>query len=148
MKTNIDLTKDFTMGDIMSTEFFLYFKNYIKEMVVDQKIAKRDRKDAKHPCPEKRKYSCYDAYYRVMSQRYTLSMLYEIYYFMKKNREFDWSKIKFTHKLNWRKEDYIQSLSFNPEILEKEENLRVLNNAWLNFDYLLDVIKKYVNDGK
>ena len=54
MKTNIDLTKDFTMGDIMSTEFFLYFKNYIKEMVEDQKIAKRDRKDEKHPCPEKR----------------------------------------------------------------------------------------------
>ena len=65
MKTNIDLTKDFTMNDVMSTEFFLYFKEYIKKMVEDQKIAKRDRKDEKHPCPDKRKYSCYDAYYSI-----------------------------------------------------------------------------------
>lgn len=148
MKTNIDLTKDFTMNDVMSTEFFLYFKEYIKEMVEDQKIAKRDRKDEKHPCPEKRKYSCYDAYYRVMNQRYKLCMLYEIYYFMKKNREFDWSRVKFTHKLNWRNQDYIEAPSYNPTALKEEDNLRVLNNAWLNFDYLLDVIKKYVKDGK
>lgn len=144
MKTNIDLTKDFTMSNIMSTEFFLYFKNYIKEMVEDQKIAKRDRKDAKHPCPEKRKYSCYDAYYRVMSQRYTLSMLYEIYYFMKKNRDFDWSRVSFIHKLNWRNQDYINSKTIWPE----DEDLRYLNNVGLSFDYLIDVIKKYVNDGK
>ena len=149
MKTNIDLTKDFTMNDVMSTEFFLYFKEYIKKMVEEQKIAKRDRKDEKHPCPDKRKYSCYEAYCRVINQKFTLCMLYEIYYFMKKNRDFDWSKIKFTHKLNWRKEDYIQSLSFNTEVLEKEENLRVLKNAyWMDFNYLVNVIKEYVNDGK
>ena len=149
MKTNIDLTKDFTMNDVMSTEFFLYFKEYIKKMVEDQKIAKRDRKDEKHPCPDKRKYSCYEAYCRVINQRFTLCMLYEIYYFMKKNRDFDWSRIKFTHKLNYWKEDYIQSLSFNTEVLEKEENLRVLKNTcWLDFNYLVNVIKEYVNDGK
>lgn len=149
MKTNIDLTKDFTMNDVMSTEFFLYFKEYIKKMVEDQKIAKRDRKDEKHPCPDKRKYSCYEAYCRVINQRFTLCMLYEIYYFMKKNRDFDWSRIKFTHKLNYWKEDYIQSLSFNTEVLEKEENLRVLKNAsWMDFNYLVNVIKEYVNDGK
>ena len=149
MKTNIDLTKDFTMNDVMSTEFFLYFKEYIKKMVEDQKIAKRDRKDEKHPCPDKRKYSCYEAYCRVINQKFTLCMLYEIYYFMKKNRDFDWSRIKFTHKLNYWKEDYIQSLSFNIEVLEKEENLRVLKNAsWMDFNYLVNVIKEYVNDGK
>lgn len=149
MKTNIDLTKDFTMNDVMSTEFFLYFKEYIKKMVEDQKIAKRDRKDEKHPCPDKRKYSCYEAYCRVINQKFTLCMLYEIYYFMKKNRDFDWSRIKFTHKLNYWKEDYIQSLSFNTEVLEKEENLRVLKNAsWMDFNYLVNVIKEYVNDGK
>lgn len=149
MKTNIDLTKDFTMNDVMSTEFFLYFKEYIKNMVEDQKIAKRDRKDEKHPCPDKRKYSCYEAYCRVINQKFTLCMLYEIYYFMKKNRDFDWSRIKFTHKLNYWKEDYIQSLSFNTEVLEKEENLRVLKNAsWMDFNYLVNVIKEYVNDGK
>ena len=149
MKTNIDLTKDFTMNDVMSNEFFLYFKEYIKKMVEDQKIAKRDRKDEKHPCPDKRKYSCYEAYCRVINQRFTLCMLYEIYYFMKKNRDFDWSRIKFTHKLNYWKEDYIQSLSFNTEVLEKEENLRVLKNTcWLDFNYLVNVIKEYVNDGK
>lgn len=149
MKTNIDLTKDFTMNDVMSTEFFLYFKEYIKKMVEEQKIAKRDRKDEKHPCPDKRKYSCYEAYCRVINQRFTLCMLYEIYYFMKKNRDFDWSRIKFTHKLNYWKEDYIQSLSFNTEVLEKEENLRVLKNAsWMDFNYLVNVIKEYVNDGK
>ena len=71
MKTNIDLTKDFTMNDVMSTEFFLYFKEYIKKMVEDQKIAKRDRKDEKHPCPDKRKYSCYEAYCRVINQKFT-----------------------------------------------------------------------------
>ena len=149
MKTNIDLTKDFTMNDVMSTEFFLYFKEYIKKMVEEQKIAKRDRKDEKHPCPDKRKYSCYEAYCRVINQRFTLCMLYEIYYFMKKNRDFDWSRIKFTHKLNYWKEDYIQSLSFNTEVLEKEENLRVLKNAsWMDFNYLVNVIKEYINDGK
>ena len=149
MKTNIDLTKDFTMNDVMSTEFFLYFKEYLKKMVEEQKIAKRDRKDEKHPCPDKRKYSCYEAYCRVINQRFTLCMLYEIYYFMKKNRDFDWSRIKFTHKLNYWKEDYIQSLSFNTEVLEKEENLRVLKNAsWMDFNYLVNVIKEYVNDGK
>ena len=149
MKTNIDLTKDFTMNDVMSTEFFLYFKEYIKKMVEDQKIAKRDRKDEKHPYPDKRKYSCYKAYCRVINQKFTLCMLYEIYYFMKKNRDFDWSRIKFTHKLNLWKEDYIQSLSFNTEVLEKEENLRVLKNAcWMDFNYLVNVIKEYVNDGK
>ena len=149
MKTNIDVTKDFTMNDVMSTEFFLYFKEYIKKMVEEQKIAKRDRKDEKHPCPDKRKYSCYEAYCRVINQRFTLCMLYEIYYFMKKNRDFDWLRIKFTHKLNYWKEDYIQSLSFNTEVLEKEENLRVLKNAsWMDFNYLVNVIKEYINDGK
>ena len=54
---------------------------------------------------------------------------------MKKNRDFDWSRIKFTHKLNYWKEDYIQSLSFNTEILEKEENLRELLE---NIDVLVD----------
>lgn len=148
MKTNIDLTKDFTMNDLMSTEFFLCFKEYIKRKVEDQKIAKRDRKDAKHPCPDKRKYSCYDAYYRVMNQRYELCWLYEIYYFMKKNRDFNWEEVKFIHKQNWRKEDYISSSSI---YYDNYENCRFLKNTesnYVSFECLIDVIKEYVNDGK
>lgn len=146
MKTNIDLTKDFTMGDIMSTEFFLYFKNYIKEMVEDQKIAKRDRKDVKHPCPEKRKYNTLEAYYRVLNQRWLLSELYEVYYFMKKNKDFDWSRVNFTPKKTWSGKEYLSATNFSFSDLKEYRTLQNIDSV--SFSCLSDVIKKYVNDGK
>ena len=150
MKTNIDLNKDFTMSDVMSTEFFLYFKEYIKKLSEDQKIAKRDRKDAKHPCPDQRKYSSYQAYCKVLSNRWTLNGLYEIYYFMKKNREFDWSQIKFVHKQNWKHEDYIDgpNLIYSRKPIELNGCKLLNNSGQLYFNDLVDVIKEYVNDGK
>ena len=146
MKTNIDLNKDFTMSDVMSTEFFLYFKEYIKKLSEDQKIAKRDRKDTKHPCPDQRKYSPLEAYYKVLSQRWFLSELYEVYYFMKKNRDFDWTQIKFTHEKSWNGKDLLKATYLD---FDKFENYRFLKNCdCVSFMCLADVIKEYVENGK
>lgn len=144
MKTNIDLTKDFTMADIISKDFVFYVRDYIKDLAADQKIAKRDRKDEKHPCPEKRKYTSYEAFYRVQDQRFKLSILYEVYYFMKKNKDYDWSLIKFVHKKNyWGKETVSTSVPEN-----WLEGYRVLGNCPISFVYLFEIIKKYVEDGR
>ena len=144
MKTNIDLTKDFTMADIISKDFVFYVRDYIKELAEDQKIAKRDRKDEKHPCPEKRKYNPYEAFNRVIEQRRKLSVLYEVYYFMKKNKDYDWSKIKLVHKKNYWGQDRIRS-SVTEDWLE---GCRVLGSNGICFEYLFDIITKYVEDGR
>ena len=144
MKTNIDLTKDFTMMDIISKEFVFYVRDYIKELAEDQKIAKRDRKDTKHPCPEKRKYTPEEAYYRVLDQRGTLSILYEVYYFMKKNKDYNWSLIHFVHRKDWRGKDVVRM-----EVPENwTDGCKVLGNDGICFEYLFEIIKKYVEDGK
>jgi len=146
MKTNIDLTKDFTMQDILSTEFVHYLKDYIQDIVEDQKIAKRDRKDEKHPCPDKRKYSCYEAFYKVKNNRDKLCGLYEAYYFIRKNRDFDWSTVKFVEKTTyWNKKTYLEGTCFNHADLKDWKVLK--NYDWVSFDVLVDVIKKYVEDG-
>ena len=144
MKTNIDLTKDFTMADIISKDFVFYVRDYIKDLAADQKIAKRDRKDEKHPCPEKRKYNPYEAFNRVIEQRGKLSVLYEVYYFMKKNKDYDWSKIKLVHKTNYWGQDRIRSSV--PE--NWLEGCRVLGNDGICFEYLFEIIKKYLEDGR
>lgn len=144
MKTNIDLSKEFTMADIISRDFVFYVRDYIKELAADQKIAKRDRKDEKHPCPEQRKYSPYKAFERVLEQRGKLSVLYEVYYFMKKNKDYDWSLIKFVHKTNWRGNDVVKTSV--PE--NWLEGCRVLGNDGICFEYLFEIIKKFVEDGR
>lgn len=94
MKTNINLTNTYTFNQFLSKEFVLFLKEEIKSIVADQKIAKRDRKDANHPCPEKRVYSCYKAFYKVLENRDTLDSLYNIYYFIRKNKDnVDWDKV-------------------------------------------------------
>ena len=94
MKTNINLTTIYTFDQFLSKEFVLFLKEEIKSIVADQKIAKRDRKDVNHPCPEKRVYSCYKAFYKVLENRDTLDFLYNIYYFIRKNKDsVDWSKV-------------------------------------------------------
>ena len=144
MKTNIDLTKDFTMADIISKDFVFYVRDYIKELAEDQKIAKRDRKDEKHPCPEKRKYNPYEAFNRVIEQRGKLSVLYEVYYFMKKNKDYDWSKIKLVHYKNYWGKEYIKS----SVPIDWTNGCRVLGNDGICFEYLFEIIKKYVEDGR
>lgn len=104
MKTNIDINKDFTMADIISKEFVFYVRDYIKELEKEQKITKRDRKDTHHPCPEERKYSPSEAEYKARFNRYRLRDLNVVYYFMKKNKDFDWSSIKIQYKeWHWKK---------------------------------------------
>jgi len=94
MKTNINLTNTYTFNQFLSKEFVLFLKEEIKSIVADQKIAKRDRKDANHPCPEKRVYSCYKAFYKVLENRDALDSLYNIYYFIRKNKNnVDWDKV-------------------------------------------------------
>jgi hypothetical protein len=93
MKINENNT--YTFNQFLSKEFVLFLKEEIKSIAADQKIAKRDRKfNDNHPCPEKRVYSTYDAYYRVMNNRSALHSLYGIYYFIRKNKNnVDWSKV-------------------------------------------------------
>ena len=146
MKTNIDLTKDFTMADIISKDFVFYVRDYIKELEKDQKIAKRDRKDEKHPCPEQRKYSTWEAYCRVLNQRWLLSELYEVYYFIKKNKDFDWSRVKFTLKKTWSGKEYLSGTNFSFSELKEYRTLQNIDS--IPFGCLSDVIKKYVEDGK
>lgn len=152
MKTNIDLTKDFTMADIISKDFVVYFREYIKALEDEQKICKRDRKTKNHPCPDERKYDYDTASYKVAGNRWKLNSLYELYYFIKKNKDFDWTLVAFNHKLNYWKEDVIQApnwiydYSDAQKILEGRKLLK--NRAQLYWHDLIDVVKKYVEDGK
>ena len=90
----IDFTNTYTFNQFLSKEFVLFLKEEIKSIIADQKIAKRDRKDVNHPCPEKRVYSCYKAFDKVLENRETLDSLYNIYYFIRKNKNnVDWDKV-------------------------------------------------------
>ena len=101
MKININTNNNYNFSEFLSKEFVLFLKEEIKSIVADQKIAKRDRKDVNHPCPEKRVYSIYSAADKVLSNRETLNYLYGIYYFIRKNKNnVDWSKVSIQHN-NW-----------------------------------------------
>ena len=90
----MDNNKNYIFNQFLSKEFISFFKEEIKSIVADQKIAKRDRKDVNHPCPEKRVYSCYNAFYKVLENRDTLDSLYNIYYFIRKNKNnVDWNNV-------------------------------------------------------
>lgn len=88
---NISIDNKINLGIINNKEFIRWFKQEIKALVEDQRIAKRDRKDEKHPCPENRKYSIFSARDRVQTNKDTLRTWYAIYYTLRHNREFDWS---------------------------------------------------------
>jgi len=152
METKIDITKDFTMQDIISKEFVLYFRDYIKTQEDEQRICKRDRKTVNHPCPDERKYDSSTAAYKVANNKWRLNSLYEIYYFIKKNKDFDWTLVSFTHKKNYWKEDYISAPNWiydkNNDINEILNDCKLLKNRHqLYWDDLINVIKKYVGYG-
>jgi len=133
METKIET---FTLENIISKDFLFYFKDYIKELVEDQRIAKRDRKGVNHPCPEDRKYRYLDAPKVVRQNRHRLYMLYKFYYFIKHNRNFDWR--------NWEIEtvDYHTWGSVRLTIQNANEEY---NGRW-NGEALYEVITKYMND--
>ena len=138
MKTNINLTNTYTFNQFLSKEFVLFLKEEIKSIVADQKIAKRDRKDTNHPCPEKRVYSCYKAFYKVLENRDTLDSLYNIYYFIRKNKNnIDWSKV-YVKNDRWGG-PYI---SIDPSVTE----YKVLNGdvKGVSCGTFHEIIKKYV----
>ena len=148
METKIDITKDFTMQDIISKEFVLYFRDYIKTQEDEQRICKRDRKTVNHPCEGERKYDPDTATYKVVNNRWRLNSLYEIYYFIKKNKDFDWSLVLFTHRKNYWKEDYIAAPNWIYEEKNTNEVLKdcklLKNRHQLYWDDLINVIKSYV----
>ena len=134
----------FTMKDIISKEFMLFMRESIKELENEQRIAKRDRKDEKHPCSEQRKYLSWQADRKVHENRQFLRSIYETYYFMKHNRDYDWSTVNFIFE-----ERVIWGMRMKATIIEKTNSLRqnwkVLNSSdcYISFNVLEDIIKKY-----
>jgi len=111
METKINLDKPINLSILNTKDFVLWFKQEIKNLVEDQKISKRDRKDVHHPCPEKRKYNTCEAYFRVLSNRETLRIYYALYYTLRHNKDFDWAK-----------HEYSKDRSFTYDFVGKVEN--------------------------
>jgi hypothetical protein len=103
METNIN---KLTLDIINTKEFALWFKNRIKELVADQKIAKRDRKFSKHPCPDKRVYETWKANDVVKNNRWKLRVYYAFYYILRKQRDFKWSAFDITEETRWNGKKY------------------------------------------
>ncbi len=99
METNTSIN-DINLSIIDNKNFTLWLKERIKSLVLDQKIAKRDRKDSRHPCPEKRKYSPYEAWMRVLSNRTTLYVYYTIYHVLRHTRDVRWEDVVLKKNIN------------------------------------------------
>jgi len=97
METRINLDSAINLSIINTKDFVLWLKQEIKSLVEDQKISKRDRKDVNHPCPEKRKYRCYEAMFRVINNRSTLRYYYALYYALRHCKDIDWSSFSYTN---------------------------------------------------
>ncbi len=94
MNTNTtNIENIINLSTIANKEFVLWLKQEIKSLVEDQKIAKRDRKDSKHPCPDKRKYDPYHAWARANSNGEKLRIYYVIYHVLRHHRDFKWEDI-------------------------------------------------------
>lgn len=94
MNTNTINSENFiNLSTIANKEFVLWLKQEIKSLVEDQKIAKRDRKDSRHPCPDKRKYNPYEAWVRANSNGERLRVYYAIYHVLRHHRDFKWENI-------------------------------------------------------
>lgn len=140
----------FTMKDIISKEFMLFMRESIKELENEQRIAKRDRKDEKHPCPDQRKYLSWQADRKVHENRQFLRSIYETYYFMKHNKDYDWLTVNFElkEKNRWWY-GAPEGTKIEATIIEKTNSLRqnwkVLNTSdcYIHFNVLEDIIKKY-----
>ena len=140
MNNNINNT--YTFNQFLSKEFVLFLKEEIKSLVANQKIAKRDRKsNVNHPCPEKRVYSTSEAYYRVQSNRDILNSLYNIYYFIRKNKNnIDWEKVSI-HRSAWG----VRMIMIDPSITE----YRSLNNSMNEYycgTFFCDMVEKYMSN--
>lgn len=89
----INLDKEFNLGIINNKEFYHWLKQEIKSLAAEQKVAKRDRKDTKHPCPEERKYNPGKACDVVRENGWNLRASYAIYYILRHKRDFKWENI-------------------------------------------------------
>lgn len=102
--TNIEST--INLSTIANKEFVLWLKQEIKDLVADQKIAKRDRKDERHPCPDERKYKPYEAWERANSNGVKLRIYYAVYHVLRHHREFKWEEITMKKGSWWNFETY------------------------------------------
>lgn len=144
METKTNLDKPINLSILNTKDFVLWFKQEIKNLVEDQKISKRDRKDVHHPCPEKRKYSTYEAYFRVLSNRETLRIYYALYYTLRHNKDFDWAKYEyskgrsFTYDLVVEVENFCKPI--DPEFVDYYEFKRTLGD--LVYRYAEKVVRE------
>ena len=140
MNNNINNT--YTFNQFLSKEFVLFLKEDIKSLVADQKIAKRDRKyDENHPCPDKRVYNPSEAYYRVAGNRDALNTLYNIYYFIRKNKNtIDWTKVS-VGPGRW---GYGKYLKIDPEVTEYRTLNRDIKDMYCETFY--SWVEKYIKE--
>ena len=155
METTINKINKLTLDIINTKEFAFWFKERIKALVADQKIAKRDRKDSRHPCPEKRVYETWKAHDVVQSNRWKLRVYYAFYYILRKKRDFRWDAFEITEETNYRGEKYydwkyeynraeylFDSCKIDHKLLSDHFNTRYVVKEFLALVY------EYVNERK
>jgi hypothetical protein len=144
METKINLDKPINLSILNTKDFVLWFKQEIKNLVEDQKISKRDRKDVRHPCPEKRKYNTYEAYFRVLGNRETLRIYYALYYTLRHNKDFDWAKYEYSKDRSFTSDFVVEVENFckpiDPEFVGYYEFKKVLGN--LVYKYAEKVVRE------
>jgi hypothetical protein len=146
METKINLDKPINLSIINTKSFVLWFKQEIKNLVEDQKISKRDRKDRRHPCPEKRKYQPLEAYYRVFGNRDTLRSYYALYYTLRHYKDIDWADFSFTiSEKRWSKYEWHKSLF--DLVIDKAKPIDHNLAEGSDFSYDIgDLVVKYVKE--
>ncbi len=147
METKINLDKPINLSIINTKSFVLWFKQEIKNLVEDQKISKRDRKDERHPCPEKRKYQPLEAYYRVLGNRDTLRNYYALYYALRHCKDIDWANFSFAiSEERWSKYKWGNNSLFEV-ILKAVEPIDHNLAEGSDFSYDIgDLVVKYVKE--
>ena len=146
METKINLDKPINLSIINTKNFVLWFKQEIKNLVEDQKISKRDRKDTHHPCPENRKYNPLEAYYRVLGNRDTLRNYYALYYTLRHCKDINWEDFSFTiTEKRWSKYEWNKSLFDRVIDIVKPIDPYLAEGS--NFSYDIgDLVTKYAKD--
>jgi hypothetical protein len=143
----IDLDKEFTLDVINTKEFVQWLKQDIKNLVADQKIAKRDRKDVNHPCPEKRVYL--HAADRVNSNREKLRFRYLLYYLLRKVRDFRWDQYRVIDHKYYKGHQYINyDYTLTEYMFHHSCKIDKILSDHGNWNYvqgqILNVVKDYV----
>ena len=140
METKINLENTTNLSIINNKEFISWLKGEIKELAKLQKIAKRDRKDAKHPCPDQRVYSFYEAPLKVGAYRWRLRNYYALYYLLRRKRDIDWEQVSIKKECCW------WSITNGREIMESE--LRELDPGLEISAYEMgELVKRYMSEG-